>query len=487
MELHDLTWIAGEFGLPTLTERPSGIVANRPALDALHDELPPLMELALARLVGLGPFHPELTDALSRGRRGERVSLVLGPQGIAAQSWRVAVTPAGPGYATVMLAPHGMEQAGAVQRRAGLVDVAAAVSHEVANAMSAIGGWAELAGRGSSAGIDPREALQLIASCARTAEQAARRMLSLSRGEDTDSQARTDVSELAGEVTDLLTLSAREKLVTLHAHVEPGLTVSGSRAQLFTVLWNLTKNALEACEARGTVTVTVMGDDVHVHVEVRDTGAGFDKETQERIFQPYYTTKAGGTGLGLALVRDAVQSLEGTLSLESAVGQGTTFRIALPRIHRTSDVHGLTAESVRVSDEAPASGYGIDARVLVVDDDDALREMVATALSLRGARVTTARSAEQARDLEGSFDIALIDMNLDDGRGDDLLAQLRKRGSVNAAMLVTGTVQKPRLVVGGEPDDWLRKPFEISQLVDRLRRTLERHRMLSAATASVRV
>jgi DNA-binding response OmpR family regulator len=160
----------------------------------------------------------------------------------------------------------------------------------------------------------------------------------------------------------------------------------------------------------------------------------------------------------------------------------------MPRIHRTSDVHGPSDAAGRVqSDEAPVASHVLDARVLVVDDDDALREMVATALSLRGARVTTARSSEQARAVEGVFDVALIDMNLNDGRGDELLAQLRKRGTVNAAMLVTGTVQKPRLVLGGEPDDWVRKPFEISQLVDRLRRTLERHRMLSAATATMRI
>ncbi len=76
---------------------------------------------------------------------------------------------------------------------------------------------------------------------------------------------------------------------------------------------------------------------------------------------------------------------------------------------------------------------------------------------------------------------------LNDGRGDELLAQLRKRGNVNAAMLVTGIVQKPRLVLGGEPDDWVRKPFEISQAGRRPRRTTERHRTLSAATATMRI
>jgi DNA-binding response OmpR family regulator len=160
----------------------------------------------------------------------------------------------------------------------------------------------------------------------------------------------------------------------------------------------------------------------------------------------------------------------------------------LPRESRPSAV--TPAET-----QTPASGMAplpvgtveyeasLAARVLVVDDDDALREMVRTALSLRGAEVVTARNADEARAVEGRFDIALIDMMLDSSRGDELLAALRRRGTVSAAMLVTGTVQKPRLVPGGEPDDWVRKPFELSHLVERIRRTLQRHQMLSSLSA----
>jgi two-component system cell cycle sensor histidine kinase/response regulator CckA len=204
------------------------------------------------------------------------------------------------------------------------------------------------------------------------------------------------------------------------------------------------------------------------------------------MFTPYYTTKAAGTGLGLALVKQTIESVEGHIQVDSALGRGTTFRIELPRLMRPSETRVPSqSERVRTVTDAPAEGaQALDASILVVDDDHALREMVATALSLKGARVTTAASSSEARALQGSFDIALIDMMLDDCRGDELLAILRREGTVNAAMLVTGTVQKPKLVPGGEPDDWVRKPFELSHLVDRLKRTLERHRMLSVATAS---
>jgi CheY-like chemotaxis protein len=380
--------------------------------------------------------------------------------------------------------------------QAPLVDVAAAVAHEVANAVSAIAGWAEL---GLEGGVDSRQALALIASCARTAEEAARRMLRLSRGElSEDDHAVLDVSQLSSELIQLLSITARQARVGLDPSVEPGLLLIGARGHWFSLLWNLVKNAIEASPPGAAVSISLSGDDVSVELEVADLGPGLDESAQARIFTPYVTTKATGTGLGLHLVREAVEALGGHLLLRSAPGSGTSFRVRLPRAARSSDIllsaydpsdssparemHGVPSES----EEAPRSQYTLDANLLVVDDDDALREMLATALSLRGARVTTARSGEQARLEAGPFDAALIDMTLDDCRGDELLAQLRKRGCVSAAMLVTGTAQTPRLVPGGEPDDWVRKPFEVSELVDRLKRTLERHRMLQVAAASMR-
>lgn len=488
MKQDEATWLATELGFPTLEESSAGLSANAVARQALP-ELPAQIEQAAAVIAGVSAADADLARLLARARSGEHAAANLGSD--SAQSWRVLASPSGAGCARLTFAPASIEQSGAVQRRAGLVDVAAAVSHEVANAMGAITGWAELAAKPEQSGINPAEALRLIGSCARTAESAARRMLSLARGHDAQDET-TDLSELAEEVVNLLTLSARQARVAVSHQVEPDLTVRGSRGQLFTVLWNLTKNAIEACAAGGEVDITVEGDDSDVFLSVRDTGPGLDAEACERIFSPYYTTKAGGTGLGLPLVRQTVETLQGKLSIDSLVGTGTTFRVLLPRLLRKSATFGAASVSQNASprlqsDEAPRAPQALDADILVIDDDDALREMLATALSLKGARVTAVRSAAEARTLENTFDIALIDMMLSDCRGDELLAALRVRGTVNAAMLVTGTVQKPRLVPGGEPDDWVRKPFEISQLVDRLKRTLERHAMLSAATATMRL
>lgn len=439
------------------------------------------MGAAVAEALGLAEPTPELQQALANARRGERTTALL--QGGGSKQFRLLASPLSADGARirVVLAPTS-------RSNEGLVEVAAAVSHEVANAVGSIRGWAELALHNGDVTVNMRDALSLIRGAARSAEQAARSMLNIARGEeDAEQPQRVDMSEFAQEFVQLLTLAAREARVTLESSIERGLVVRAARSKLFTIVFNLVKNAIEACAPGGLVSVHVKAEQERVVLTVRDTGKGLDQAGKRRLFERYYTTKPTGTGLGLVLVRAAVEASAGEISVESELGRGTLFRVSFPRLEQAAlEGDGWSTGRREVLAPGPA-GQALDARVLVVDDDHALREMVATALSLRGAQVVTVGSVEQARALEGQFDIALIDMMLEGCRGDELLALLRHRGVVHAAMLVTGTVQKPRLVPGGEPDDWVRKPFEISHLVERIRRTLERHHMLDRAGSAARV
>ncbi len=494
MEPTDLDWICGELELPVLEETASGLSANRAAQAALDR---PGLSLAAAAsqllaLDGDGAEEAALAAIIQAARFGERRTATLGPtsQGY---SWRVLATPLRSAPTGVNGHSNGARVSSRVRLifsrslaasgRDGLVEVAAAVSHEVANAVGSIRGWADLALHHGDATVDMRDALTLIRGAARNAEQAARSMLMVARGQAQEGEPGAfDVSEFAGELLQLLTLSAREARVTLESSLDPSLFVPAARAQLFTILFNLVKNAIEACKPGGLVSVQLKGERERVCLSVRDTGEGLDRRAQERIFDRYYTTKAEGTGLGLSLVRSATAGCGAELEIESETGRGTTFRVLFPRAAARIE------SSLRPPRRPSESGVPLlPLRVLVVDDDHALREMLATALSLRGAEVTSVGASREALELTGPFDIALIDMMLDGCRGDELLGRLRQHGVVSAAILVTGTVQKPRLVPGGEPDDWVRKPFEISQLVDRVRRTIERHRMLHDASSTARL
>jgi signal transduction histidine kinase len=103
-------------------------------------------------------------------------------------------------------------------------------------------------------------------------------------------------------------------------------------------LLNLVQNALDAMPEGGTLTLLGQGSATQVQLQVCDTGSGIAADRLRQIFEPLYTTKPGGTGLGLYIVREIVASHAGQLTVDSKEGQGTTFTIALPRSVHTETV-----------------------------------------------------------------------------------------------------------------------------------------------------
>ena len=196
---------------------------------------------------------------------------------------------------------------------------------------------------------------------------------------------------------------------------------------------------------------------------VEDDGPGMSEEQQRRAFEPYFTTKADGTGLGLALVKQTVGELGGSIELKSVWGSGTRFTVALPLAAGSSTRRPAHKRSSGVFYAEP-----IPHRVLVVDDDLGLREMIATALGMRGADVVAVGSADAALAEKGPFALAIIDLLLPDQRGDALLARLRATGVAEVGLLVTGTEPPANLVPDGTPDVLLRKPFELEELFESL-------------------
>ena len=135
MSLDDPTWFAAELGLPTLEEADDGLLANKMARQTMGADLPGTLDAAAAALVGTSSDNSALVELLTAARDGRRSSALLQGE----RAWRVLATPLEGGRAKLTFAPAQVEQELDVRRRAALVDVAASVSHEVANALSAIG------------------------------------------------------------------------------------------------------------------------------------------------------------------------------------------------------------------------------------------------------------------------------------------------------------------------------------------------------------
>jgi two-component system cell cycle sensor histidine kinase/response regulator CckA len=393
---------------------------------------------------------------------------------------RVLVQPDPEGGVWAVVIPPPDAGRDSLRKRAAAADLAAGVSHELANALGAIAGWAQLARRGQR--VD--EALELIESSASHAWTAAKQMLhGVGHGGEAESGAaatNVDLSSLVDEVAKLLLPKAARSRVRIRTSLAPQLCVRALRGELWTIVWNLASNAVEAMPNGGTLALELSADGEQVRLRVEDDGAGMNEDVRARIFAPYFTTKTTGTGLGLPMVKRTVEGLGGQLQLDSQPGRGTRFSVVLPRV-RTEATRRRRVSSGRRSSGVFLS-ENLEGRVLVVDDDRPLREMVATAVGMRGAVVISAASGLEALEQEPPFELAIIDLLLPDMSGDELLARLRKRGIVKGAIIASGMALPEQFALGGEPDAVLRKPYELEDLFERISEVLAATADRSAAS-----
>jgi two-component system, cell cycle sensor histidine kinase and response regulator CckA len=467
-----IDWLCEEIGLPLVEELEGGALQLNQAAQALVAPAArrDLIGAVLALMANQdGPMVARCVDAARRGKRTE-LPLQDDMRALFAPVWG-ATANGSPGRACVVFVPAQLRDPASLQRRARATDRSARVSHELANALGAIAGWARLAQEGAR--VD--EALELIGKSAEHAWSTARTILGEVSGQEAqspDAESRTvDLSAFVEEAARLLLPKALKKNVTLQTSVTPGLCVPGDRGTAWTIVWNLATNAVEAMPASGGIVglqLTATGNAVHRCVS--DNGPGMSAEVRLRVFEPYFTTKRTGSGIGLSMVKQAVTELGGTVDLQSAPGAGTRFQIDLPRAitaeqPRRRSLHAKRSSGVFLSEH-------IEGRFLVLDDDASLREMIGTALQMRGAEVVLASRLSDALAEQAPFKLALVDLRLGDERGDAALARLRAAGLVNAALLVTGADLPSFLVEGGEPDGVLRKPFELDDLYERIAEVL---------------
>jgi signal transduction histidine kinase/ActR/RegA family two-component response regulator len=335
---------------------------------------------------------------------------------------------------------------------------ARAAAHELANALGVILGWSSLARRATT---EPQRehALERIEESARLAHATAREFLSSDSIPPPADGHDLDLGSLARDVALAIAPQAESSSVALETLIAHALHVRASRAAVYSALFNLAKNAVEATPSGGVVRLRLekVGDQARFIVD--DSGPGISPELRSRVFDAYYTTKQEGTGLGLAVVRRALASSRATIAIDASDLGGA-------RMTATFDLAPADERSSGVGLRVQLSG----AKILVVDDDTSMRELISTALGLAGAEVTSARDADEAAALEGPFDAALVDWTLgsdrsgDRRRGDAVIAAIRKSKLARRIAVVSGSSPPSDIEPGSRPDTWLRKPFEIEDL-----------------------
>jgi CheY-like chemotaxis protein len=196
-------------------------------------------------------------------------------------------------------------------------------------------------------------------------------------------------------------------------------------------------------------------------LEVSDTGVGMDRKTMERIFEPFFSTKFIGRGMGLAAVRGIVENHDGEILVRSEPGKGTTFAIGFPAA-RSAPVEEQESRASR-----PAGSSGV---VLVADDENDVRETVAAMLQSLGYRVIEARSGMEAlevfRERSGEIDLVLLDLMMPRMTGDQAFAEMQRISPGVRGILASGYDESERIreVLAGGLGGFLRKPFRRSEL-----------------------
>jgi len=363
-------------------------------------------------------------------------------------------------------------------QRDNLALIAGGVAHDFNNLLTISLGVADLAAEQLSADSPARRYLVEIVSASRQAADLARQLLAAT-GRVSGTFAPVAVNGVLASMESLLRTALPKGVRLEYALCEESLWVEGDATQLRQVMLNLITNAGEAVRG-GDGAVKVMtrraqrpyspetpGVTDWAIIEVRDNGPGVDAETLRRIFEPRFTTKATGHGLGLAVVQNVVRRHSGRLHVASADGGGTAFRVEIPVL----DEGALVAERLLSSRSPSASVSG--ATVLLVEDDQPVLRMSAAMLGAARFRVLEASDARTALELlarEADVACAVVDLVLPDADGLVLIDELRRNKPELRVVVCSGAVNRiPTdrldLVV-------LEKPFRYGQLIEAVWRSL---------------
>jgi CheY-like chemotaxis protein len=213
----------------------------------------------------------------------------------------------------------------------------------------------------------------------------------------------------------------------------------------------------------------------YVCAEVSDTGCGMTREALSRIFDPFFTTKAGGHGLGLAAVLGILRAHQAGIFIESEINRGTTFRIVFPEEPGATKKH--EPEVVRTGSESLAAG-----RVLVADDEEAVRNVTCKTLERMGFECVSCANGVEALALieeqAPALDLVLLDMTMPELGGDEVLAEMRRRGADMPVILMSGfsAIDTSPEVLAQGTTEFIEKPFGPRELAERVRRLLGAHK-----------
>ncbi len=340
-----------------------------------------------------------------------------------------------------------------------------------------------------------RQGLAEIHKAAQSAASLTRQLLAFSRQQILQ-PAVLDLNDIVTDIHRMVGRIIGEDVRVELRLARPLNAIKADRGQIEQVLMNLAVNARDAMPGGGTLAIETANVTLdaeyaathpsvvpgpHVMLTVGDTGEGMTPEVQQRIFEPFFSTKGPGrgTGLGLATVYGIVKQCGGSIWVKSAPGQGTTFKMYFPVVEGLPATEGLPAAEAESRLPIPVRRRGQET-ILIVEDNQSLATFARRVLEARGYTVYVAAGAEEAEQLagrhEGTIDLLLTDVVMPGTNGRDLARQLQAARPHLKTLFMSGYTEDAivhHAVL--DPDvAFLPKPFTADGLARKVRDELDK-------------
>lgn len=316
------------------------------------------------------------------------------------------------------------------RRLEALGRLAGGVAHDFNNLLQVISASIEIEMRRRG---EPIEHLEIALGAARRGAELAKQLLAFGRGQRA-APRRIDLTLVVRELGQWVTRLLGDHLSLELETPDRPLVVRADRGQVEQILVNLVTNARDAMPEGGRIRLGVRADGDRAVLEVEDDGAGMDEATRARIFEPFFTKKAGGTGLGLATVHGICAQHGWDLSVRSAPGEGTTFRLVLPAAPTDEPE---SAEQTLDPAIAPSG-----ARVMLADDDAEVRRLFAEMLGEAGYVVRALAPSELAQASFEDCDVLVTDVQMAGSSGPELARRARADRPDIGIVFVSGYTAK---------------------------------------------
>jgi signal transduction histidine kinase len=374
------------------------------------------------------------------------------------------------------------------QKLESLGVLAGGIAHDFNNLLTPILGYTSRVLREAEPDSVTHRSVAQIRNAALRAAELTGQLLTYAGG--TRSVAKTfNLSELVREMGSLLETATSRKAQLHYDLVEDLPAIEADSSQIRQVVMNLISNASDSIgESPGTITVrtgtieadlhylsrTHLGREApegsYVFLEVSDTGCGMDGETQAKIFDPFFTTKRAGRGLGLAALLGIVRAHRGALRVESTPGSGSVFQVLLPRASKAAPEDHV---------ERPARGeWRASGKILVVDDDDDVRDVIQWMAESAGFLVLAARNGREGvelfREYKDEIAAVLLDLTMPEMGGEEAFREIRGIRPDARIVLSSGYSAKSvaRRLAQKRFTGFIQKPYEEADLIEKLREVL---------------